>query len=116
MLRVTARPERQPLLRRPLHDYDEKGNEVLGLLPTDRPIQIKAQGSYSFKFGTSVGLNLFGMSGLPYTSYVTYQSVPVYFKGRNDLGRVPFLTQTDLNLLHDIKIKGQSKLQLQLTS
>jgi hypothetical protein len=95
--------------------YDEKGNEVLGLLPTDRPIQIKAQGSYSFKFGTSVGLNFFGMSGLPYTSYVTYQSVFVYFKGRNDLGRVPFLTQTDLNLLHDIKIKGQSKLQLQLT-
>jgi outer membrane receptor protein involved in Fe transport len=95
--------------------YDERGNEVLGLLPTDRPIQLKAQGSYSFKFGTSVGLNVFGMSGLPYTSYVTYQSVPVYYKGRNDLGRVPFLTQTDLNLLHDIKIKGQSKLQLQLT-
>jgi outer membrane receptor protein involved in Fe transport len=96
-------------------NYDEKGNEVLGLLPTDRPIQVKAQGSYSFKFGTSVGLNLFGMSGLPYTSYVTYQSVPVYFKGRNDQGRVPFLTQADLNVLHDIKIKGQAKLQLQLT-
>ncbi len=95
--------------------YDEKGNQADGLLPTDRPIQIKAQGSYSFKFGTSVGLNFFGMSGLPYTSYVTYQSVPVYFKGRNDLGRVPFLTQMDLNVLHDIKIKGQSKLQLQLT-
>jgi hypothetical protein len=28
---------------------------------------------------------------------------------------VPFLTQADLNLLHDIKVKGQSKLQLQLT-
>jgi outer membrane receptor protein involved in Fe transport len=95
--------------------YDEKGNEVVGLLPTDRPIQVKAQGSYSFKFGTSVGLNMFGMSGLPYTSYVTYQSVPVYYKGRDDLGRVPFLTQVDLNLLHDFKIKGQSKLQLQAT-
>ena len=95
--------------------YDEKGNEVLGLLPTDRPIQFKAQGSYSFNFGTTVGLNMIGMSGLPYSSYVTYQSVPVYFKGRGDLGRTPFLTQVDLNLNHDVKIKGGSKLQFAVT-
>ena len=95
--------------------FDEKGNEVTDLLPTDRPVQVKAQASYTFGFGTSVGLNAYGMSGLPYTSYVTYQSVPVYFKGRNDLGRVPFLTQADLNILHDIKITGTAKLSLALT-
>jgi len=95
--------------------FDEKGNQADGLLPTDRPIQFKAQGSYSFKFGTSVGLNFFGMTGLPYTSYVTYQSVPVYYNGRDDLGRVPFLTQADLNVRHDLKIKGQTKLQFELT-
>jgi hypothetical protein len=44
---------------------------------------------------------------------VTYQSVPVYFNGRGDLGRTPTISQLDLNILHDFKLKGQTKLSLQ---
>lgn len=96
-------------------NFDENGDEVLGVLPTDRPFQFKLQGSYRLKFGTHVGLNIVGLSGLPYTSYVTYQAVPVYYKGRSDLGRAPFFTQADLNLRHDIKIKGDTKIALEAT-
>jgi hypothetical protein len=90
--------------------FDQKGKEANGLLNTDRPIQFKLQGSYSFKFGTSIGLDFYARSGTVNSSTVTYQSVPVYFNGRGDLGRTPFINQTDLNLVHDFKIKGNVKL------
>lgn len=93
--------------------FDQKGREANGLLNTDRPIQFKLQGAYSFKWGTNVGVNFRANSGTLNSSTVTYQSVPVYFNGRGDLGRTPFLTQTDLNILHDFKIKGDVKLSLQ---
>jgi hypothetical protein len=37
----------------------------------------------------------------------------VYFNGRGDLGRTPMINQTDLNILHDFKLKGNTKLSLQ---
>ncbi len=93
--------------------FDQKGREANGLLNTDRPLQFKLQGSYTAKWGTSFGLNFFAMSGTLNSSTVTYQSVPVYYNGRGDLGRTPMINQTDLNVLHDFKIKGSTKLSLQ---
>ncbi len=93
--------------------FDQKGKEANGKLNTDRPVQFKAQGSYSFDFGTSVGLNFYARHGTLNSSTVSYQGVPVYYNGRGDLGRTPFVNQTDLNLLHDFKIKGDMKLTLQ---
>jgi outer membrane receptor for ferrienterochelin and colicin len=93
--------------------FDQKGKETNGLLNTDRPLQFKLQGSYSLPFGTNVGVNFIAMSGTLNSSTVTYASVPVYYKGRGDLGRTPTLTQTDLVLTHSIKIKGGARLGLE---
>ena len=43
------------------------------------------------------------------SSTVTFQGVPVYFKGRGDLGRTPMLNQTDLLVSHDFRIFGNTK-------
>ncbi|MGH9161605.1 MAG: TonB-dependent receptor, partial [Vicinamibacteraceae bacterium] len=47
--------------------FDEHGQPVFGPLPTDRPHQFKAQGVYTFNFGTSVGVNYYIGSGVPVT-------------------------------------------------
>lgn len=94
--------------------FDQKGREANGLLNTDRPFQFKLQGSYTAKWGTNFGLNFFAMSGTVNSSTVTYQSVPVYFNGRGDLGRTPTINQTDLNILHDFKLKGSAKFSVQM--
>ena len=81
----------------------EKGNEAIGRLNTDRPVQFKLQGSYTMPWGTNIGANFYAFSGLLQSSTVTYQGVPVYFKGRGDLGRTPMLNQTDLLVSHDLQ-------------
>jgi outer membrane receptor protein involved in Fe transport len=93
--------------------FTEKGTEAIGRLNTDRPVQFKLQGAYTTPWGTNVGLNFFAFSGLLQSSTVTFQGVPVYFKGRGDLGRTPMLNQTDLLLSHDFKIMGNSRIGLQ---
>ena len=94
--------------------FDQKGNEAIGRLGTDRPIQFKLQGSYTLPFGTSLGLNFQAMSGLLQSSTVSYQGVPIYFNGRGDLGRMPVFSQTDLLINHDFKIGGSRTISLQM--
>ncbi|MEO8362614.1 MAG: TonB-dependent receptor, partial [Vicinamibacteria bacterium] len=93
--------------------FDQKGNEANGKLNTDRPIQFKLQGSYTMPWGTNLGLNFQAFSGTLNSSTVTYASVPVYYKGRGDLGRTPFVTQTDAVVTHGFRIKGTSKLTVE---
>jgi hypothetical protein len=62
--------------------FDQKGNETIGRLNTDRPIQFKLQGSYRTPWATTLGLNFVAQSGLMQSSTVTYQGVPIYFNGR----------------------------------
>lgn len=93
--------------------FDQKGNPTNGLLGTDRPIQFKLQGSYELPWGTNVGANFQAMSGLLMSSTVTYATVPVFFNGRDDLGRTPMLSQTDLLLAHDFKISGNTRFSVQ---
>jgi hypothetical protein len=44
---------------------------------------------------------------------VTFQGVPIYYKGRGDLGRTPMLSQTDLLVSHDFRVYGNVKLGVQ---
>ena len=94
--------------------FDQKGNEALGRLNTDRPIQFKLQGSYRIPWGTTLGVNLLAMSGLLQSSTVTYQGVPIYFNGRGDLGRMPAYSQTDLLINHDFRLGGNRLISLQM--
>ena len=91
--------------------YDTTGSKqpVMGLLPTDRPHQIKAQITYTAPWGTSVGLDAYAAVGTPMQSQLSYKGYNgVYFMGRDDLGRTPAWSQFDLFLQHDVKIlRGQ---------
>jgi outer membrane receptor protein involved in Fe transport len=89
--------------------FTEKGTEAKGRLNSDRPVQFKLQGAYMTPWGTNVGLNFFAFSGLIQSSTVTFQGVPVYFKGRGDLGRTPMLNQTDLLVSHDFRLFGNTR-------
>ena len=51
--------------------WDSHGNlDVLGRLPTDRPHVVKLYGSYMAPFGTQFGVNFYGGSGTPLSTYV----------------------------------------------
>jgi len=95
--------------------FDQNGNPVYGRLATDRPHQLKAQGLYSFDFGTTVGLNQYIASGTPISREVDVSpGLPFFPEGRGSLGRTPNLTQTDLYLQHRFDIGERYGLELSL--
>jgi outer membrane receptor protein involved in Fe transport len=85
--------------------FDDKGQPLSGNLATDRPVEIKMLATYQMPWGTNVGVNFQGFSGLLQSTTVTYANLPIYVYGRGDLGRTPFETQTDLNFAHHLTIK-----------
>lgn len=92
--------------------FTETGALNYGYLPVDRPHQLKVSASYAFPFNLNAGVFFYGSSGTPNTTQTTIAgSVPVFYKGRNDLGRSPTFTQTDLFLSYDVKLGGTRKLQ-----
>ncbi|MEW5982416.1 MAG: carboxypeptidase regulatory-like domain-containing protein [Acidobacteriota bacterium] len=101
----------------PLMMFDEKGQAVYGLLPTDRPHQVKVQALYVFDFGTSVGANFYGASGLPVTRELGVyppNNLPVQYKGRLSDGRTPVFSQTDIYVQHEFRFANGRRLQVSL--
>jgi hypothetical protein len=95
--------------------FDQTGNATFGPLPTDRPHQFKTQAIYQFGFNLTAGVNAYVASGVPVSreaSFVVGHNYPVQYLGRGSDGRTPTMTQFDLNLIQDIKIGGDKKLQL----
>jgi outer membrane receptor protein involved in Fe transport len=94
---------------------DSKGNlDVEGRLATDRPHVIKLYGGYQLPMGTEFGLNFYAGSGTPLSTVVnTINQIPVFVKGRGDLGRTPVFTQTDLLIAHNVKMSGQKKVGIE---
>jgi len=91
----------------PLMMFQDGGQPVYGLLPTDRTHQFKTQFIYQFDFGTSVGLNQFIASGLPVTREIGIyppNNLPVQYLGRGSDGRTPTFSQTDLLVQHNFRI------------
>ncbi|HYT68135.1 MAG TPA: TonB-dependent receptor [Vicinamibacterales bacterium] len=101
----------------PAMSFDGSGKVIEGILDTDRTHQVKAQGLYLFKWGTSVGLNEFIASGLPLTRQVPIippDNYPIRYRGRGSDGRTPVFSQTDVFVQHGFKVGGGRELQLQL--
>lgn len=99
----------------PFMSFDEAGRPVLGVLATDRTHQLKAQGTYDFGFGTTLGAHFRLMSGLPVTreiAVVRGANYPVQYRGRNSDGRTPTLSQLDLHAQHELKVGDGKRLQL----
>ena len=86
--------------------FDSKGHlDLLGRLPTDRPIVTKLYGSYEFPFGTGLGVSFNASSGTPLTTYAfSTDRIAMRVNGRNDMGRTPVLSQTDVLLSHTLKV------------
>jgi hypothetical protein len=101
----------------PAMSFDQTGHVLNGPFDTDRTHQIKLQGLYQFKFGTSVGVNQYAMSGTPLTRQVPIISpdnYPIRYLGRGSDGRTPFYTQTDLYVQHALKLGGSKQLVFSL--
>ena len=87
-------------------NFNGKGENVFGLLATDRPHQFKFYGNYLLNTkagGTTFSLSQQAFSGTPLSSEVTF-IVPVFYNGRGDLGRTPFFTQTDVLVAHSYQV------------
>lgn len=95
--------------------FDQTGHATFGPLPTDRPHQVKAQFIYEMPFGLSAGLNAYVASGSPVSreaAFVAGHGYPVQYLGRGSDGRTPTLSTFDLNLVQNIKLGGDRRLQL----
>jgi hypothetical protein len=90
--------------------FDEQLRSTAGLLPTDRPHQVKFNGFYQLKFGTTVGVNYNIGSGTPTSRQVNLNSSPFYYRGRGSEGRTPWLSQTDLLVQHAFQVGGNRQI------
>lgn len=87
-------------------NFNEKGQNVFGRLATDRPHQAKFFGNYLLKTragDTNFSLSQLVYSGTPLSSEITF-IVPIFYKGRGNLGRTPTFTQTDILVAHTIHL------------
>jgi len=100
-----------------VYGYDSKGKLVDGVLNTDRPHAIELYGLYRFNFGTSVGFGPSWRSGSPVTQDEQFNGINFFPYGRNNLGRLDNITQTDLYLAHPISLGTMGslgKMQLEI--
>ncbi|HET7433098.1 MAG TPA: TonB-dependent receptor [Thermoanaerobaculia bacterium] len=91
--------------------FNQEGQALEGPLGGDRPHQAKAQVAYEAPWGTTVGVSEYYYSGTPTTTEMRFQGAPIFPFGRNDMGRTPAITQTDLNIAHTFRI-GRFGLQV----
>jgi len=95
--------------------YNDSQQLVYGLLQTDRPHVLKLQGTYDFKWGTSVGAYALLQSGAPNQTSVGWTSTsgyPIFAFGRGDLGRLPYQKMIDLNIQQDFRLGKNKRISL----
>ncbi len=91
--------------------FTAAGTPDNGVLATDRPHVLNAFGSYMLDWaGMSTNFAAFTtfQSGTPQTSFYTFYAAAVLYE-RNDLGRSPMFTNTDLMISHRIRFGSGSK-------
>lgn len=94
--------------------FDQNGQPVYGRLETDRPHQLKLNGTYIAPWGTAIGAYQFLGTGSPISRQVNVQSsTPMFYQGRASDGRTPMFSQTDLFLSHTIRLGGTRAVRLE---
>jgi len=96
------------------YGFDSQGDLVDDVLNTDRTNAIEVSGMYTAPFGLNVGLSTSWRTGGPRTTLASYNGVEFYPYGRNDMGRSPSITRTDLYLAYQFRLGGQFALELSL--
>jgi hypothetical protein len=94
--------------------FDETGQPLYGRLATDRPFTFKTQTTYDLPWGTGLGVFFYAASGQPLSSQATMGGVPVFYKGRGNLGRTPTFSQTDINVQHSFRLTGRTRMELEM--
>ncbi len=89
-----------------VYGYDSKGKIVDGVLNTDRPHAFELQGVYQMPWRLTAGLNFSYFSGGPVSTDASYNGVNFFPNGRNDMGRLPSLTNFDLYLAQPFQVAG----------
>jgi hypothetical protein len=85
--------------------YNQNGEEELGPLMTDRPLQMKLYGAYSFDWGLTLGFNAYAMSGTPLQTEMYLNGMQGYYPlGRGSDGRTDFLWQIDVYAEYNLKL------------
>jgi hypothetical protein len=92
------------------YSYDTQGNITYGRQGTDRPHQVKIQGTYDLPWGTMVGLNTIVESGIPRSTIMSQKNINFFPYGRGNLGRTPAYTQVDLLVQQDFGLPGNLRL------
>ncbi len=95
--------------------FTAAGTPDNGPLATDRPHVFNAFGSYLLNWaGMSTNFSAFTtfQSGTPQTSFYTLYAAAVLY-GRNDLGRTPMFTNTDLMVSHKIRFGSSRYMSLE---
>ncbi len=102
----------------PTMSFDQHGNDLEGVLATDRTHQGKVQFIYQLAEGTSIGINEYVASGTPKTRVMPAgpqsSAYPLFYAGRGSDGRLPTYSQTDLQILQEFKLGGGKRFQLVL--
>ncbi len=102
--------------------FDSHGHvDIKGRLATDRPHVFKLYGNKEFNWKsahtTDVGLFQYAGSGTPLTTVVqTVNQIPIMVEGRGDMGRTPFLTQTDFMVGHTVKFGEVKRLRFEFNA
>ena len=91
------------------YSYDAQGNVSVGPQGTDRPHQFKAQGTYDFAWGTTVGVNALVGSGVPRSTIMSQKNINFFPYGRGDLGRMPTFSQVDLLIQQELPLPKQMR-------
>lgn len=89
-----------------VYGYDSKGQIVDGPLNTDRPHYVELYGTYQMPWRMVAGLGFSYSSGGPVSTDASYNGVNFFPNGRNDMGRLPALTNFDLYLSQPFQIAG----------
>jgi outer membrane receptor for ferrienterochelin and colicin len=88
-----------------------------GLLSGDRTHQFKANGSYEWDFGLSLGANLVYQSGTPISRlgyHNGYGRYELFLVSRGIEGRSPDTTRLDINLAYALKLAQKQSLRFNL--
>jgi hypothetical protein len=108
--------------------YDNFGKLANGLLATDRPNTFKFFGAYQVnwlkRMTTDIGVSQFAFQGTPITTSVAIKisdpaigstgAFSVFPNGRGDLGRTPWMTQSDLIINHRVRYDEHITFKFQL--
>jgi len=88
------------------YGYDSQQNIVNGSLVTDRPHAFEVQGAYRTPWNMTAGLGFSYFSGGTSSTDAQFNGVNFFPNGRNDIGRLPSLTNFDLLLAQPFQLGG----------